>query len=66
MIFWLNSFLVGGVEIGDIFAFENTGAYCMTEGIALFLSRELPKVLRLQEDGFELARDNLQTYEFNM
>lgn len=38
----------------------------MTEGIALFLSRELPKVLKLQEDGFELARDNLQTYEFNM
>lgn len=30
---------------GDLLAFENTGAYCMTEGIALFLSRDLPKII---------------------
>lgn len=38
----------------------------MTEGIALFLSRSLPKVLRLKENGLEVARDNLETYKFNM
>ena len=32
------------VSIGDTICFENTGAYCMTEGISLFLSREIPAV----------------------
>ncbi len=32
------------VEIGDYFVFKNVGAYSVTEGIALFLSRELPAV----------------------
>lgn len=32
------------IEIGDIICFENTGAYCMTEGISLFLSRDIPSV----------------------
>lgn len=34
--------------IGDIIAFENTGAYCAAEGIALFLSRDLPAVMLLK------------------
>lgn len=38
----------------------------MTEGIALFLSRELPKVVRIKEEGLELARDSLATYKFNI
>ena len=33
---------LGGLEIGDVLVFEQAGAYCMTEGIALFLSRDLP------------------------
>lgn len=32
------------IEIGDVICFENTGAYCMTEGISLFLSRDIPSV----------------------
>lgn len=32
------------LEIGDVLRFENTGAYSPTEGISLFLSRELPAV----------------------
>lgn len=40
-----------GLRIGDCIAFENTGAYCMTEGISLFLSRDLPGVSLLLEDG---------------
>ncbi len=34
---------------GDLLVFENAGAYCMTEGIALFLSRDLPKIILLDE-----------------
>lgn len=30
-------------------AFENVGAYCASEGIALFLSRELPAIILLRD-----------------
>lgn len=33
------------VRVGDVLVFENTGAYSVTEGMALFLSRDLPQVL---------------------
>jgi len=39
------------VEIGDIICFENTGAYCMTEGISLFLSRDIPPIYIKRENG---------------
>ena len=39
------------LRLGDALIFENAGAYCMTEGISLFLSRDLPKILLRQEDG---------------
>ena len=42
---------VADLTVGDLFAFENTGAYCMTEGISLFLSRDLPGVSLLMEDS---------------
>ena len=55
-----------GLEIGDVLAFENTGAYCMTEGISLFLSRELPRVCLVGADGqTRLVRDALPTYPLN-
>ena len=38
------------VEIGDYFVFKNVGAYSVTEGIALFLSRELPAVCTYSKD----------------
>ena len=38
-------------EIGDVLVFGRTGAYSVTEGIALFLSRELPAVVLIREDG---------------
>ena len=40
-----------GLSVGDALVFENAGAYSMTEGIALFLSRELPQILLRLEDG---------------
>lgn len=46
--------------------FEQAGAYCMTEGIALFLSRDLPGVVLCTPDGRAvLARDHLATHPLN-
>ncbi len=55
------------IEIGDVLCFENTGAYCMTEGISLLLSRELPSVYILRENG-ELyrVRSTFETRQINM
>ncbi len=62
----VKQFPVGNLQIGDVFIFKNTGAYCMTEGISLFLSRELPQVIKIKEDeSLELVRDNLPTYLLN-
>ena len=57
---------VPGLKCGDVFAFENTGAYCMTEGISLFLSRALPRVVLLLPDGAPLlVREALATDRLN-
>lgn len=54
------------LEIGDILIFKNTGAYCSTEGISLFLSRDLPSVIEIKEDGsMELLRGAKPTYKLN-
>ena len=42
---------VHDLKIGDVFIFHNTGAYSMTEGISLFLSRDLPAVIWLKGNG---------------
>lgn len=57
---------VADLNIGDVFAFERAGAYSMTEGASLFLSRDLPGVVFLHEDGhFEAVRDHLPTWTIN-
>lgn len=54
------------VEVGDIICFENTGAYCMTEGISLFLSRDIPAVYIKGDDGsLVCVRDPYETYLLN-
>ncbi len=54
------------LKIGDLLVFENTGAYCMTEGISLFLTRDLPEVLLLQEGGkLQVVRERFQTEALN-
>ena len=54
-------------EIGDTLRFDNTGAYCVTEGIALFLSRDLPAVYLVNPDGcITCARETTETYPQNM
>ena len=53
-------------ELGDVFVFEKAGAYCVTEGIALFLSRDLPAVASwCQERGVELLRPHMEAEAFN-
>lgn len=54
------------LKIGDTIIFENTGAYCMTEGISLFLSRALPQVLIIKEENeITCARAPVSTYKLN-
>lgn len=49
-------------EICDILVFERVGAYSVTEGIYLFLSRPLPKIyFWTQADGLRLVRDGIHT-----
>ena len=68
----MNDILVKGlplpeVGIGDTLCFFNTGAYCVTEGIALFLSRDLPAVYLVNPDGcITCARETTETYPQNM
>lgn len=52
--------------MGDVLALRNLGAYSVTEGIHLFLSRTMPRVLLVEEDGsVTLARDWVQTSVLN-
>ncbi len=52
---------------GSLVAFDRAGAYCMTEGISLFLSRDLPAVVVIDERGQpRAARDRTPTYVLNM
>lgn len=54
------------LAIGDILVFEYTGAYSVTEGMALFLSREIPEVSVYScEFGLKKVRDTLYTDVFN-
>jgi len=57
------------LEMGDILAFENIGAYSVTEGIYLFLSRTMPRIYFIYtEDGnrkYELTRDFIDSWQFN-
>lgn len=53
-------------QVGDILEFKNAGAYCMCEGISLFLSRDLPKVYLFSEkDKLLLMRDTFETNVLN-
>jgi len=54
-----------GVKEGDILAFHRAGAYGVTEGKALFLSRELPRVVLAKGGDSFLLRDFIPTDPFN-
>lgn len=51
---------------GDCIVFETCGAYSVTEGMALFLSRELPQIMFYEkENGFTVVRELIETNIFN-
>ena len=53
-------------RVGDYLVFHNIGAYSVTEGIYLFLSRRMPKIyLYSEKEGARLLRDGLDTWIFN-
>ena len=54
------------LEIGDILVFCRTGAYSVTEGMAVFLSREMPVVsVYSEKEGLTIIRDMLYSDVFN-
>lgn len=54
------------LDTGSILAFEQVGAYSMTEGISLFLSRDLPAVVTVDATGHAyLDRAAIPTHPFN-
>ena len=54
------------LRMGDVLAFENIGAYSITEGIYLFLSRTMPRVVLRNADGCTLARDFVEAWQLNV
>ena len=66
-----NDILVQNIKIDDLrvgstIIFENTGAYAVTEGMALFLSHVLPSVVLYDPvGGFTQVRARRETYVWN-
>lgn len=54
-----------GLATGDLLAFGRAGAYCPTEGMSLFLSRDLPAVALVGGEGAVLVRGHLRTDPLN-
>jgi len=55
------------VEAGDYIVFHKAGAYCMTEGSTLFLSRDIPAIFNICGGVLEIIREKnsinwLQTF----
>ena len=62
----MRSLPLAGAAVGDELVFEKAGAYAVTEGIYLFLSRDLPRVYVRTEDGsLVLRRDAVSTDKIN-
>lgn len=62
----LKSIELNSLQLGDYIVFKNTGAYSITEGISLFLTRELPAVIIYDREGkYHLVRKHLKTSTMN-
>lgn len=54
-------------QVGDVICFENTGAYSMYEGMALFLTRDLPALYLIKDDQTIIRlRQTFETLKLNM
>lgn len=54
-----------GLAVGDELAFCNCGAYSVTEGIYLFLSRDMPRIYLVEGGKTRLVRDTVRTDVWN-
>lgn len=55
------------LNMGDVLCFSRCGAYSVTEGMALFLSREFPQVqFYSKEKGYKVVRPLMNTYTINL
>lgn len=66
----VNDVLVRSVQLdsfqrGDVLAFKNAGAYSVTEGVHLFLSRTMPRILLCDGEDVRLARDFTESWPIN-
>lgn len=53
-------------ELGDMLVFKRVGAYSVTEGMYLFLSRDLPQIIFYEKGkGCNIVRARRGTYEIN-
>ena len=58
--------LFDSLEIGDTLVFCRTGAYSAMEGMAVFLSREMPLIsLYSEKEGLSVLRTIIHTDIFN-
>ena len=53
------------LRVGDVIAFGRCGAYSVTEGVAVFLSRDMPRVALYRDGAFTLVRDRFATDVLN-
>lgn len=53
---FLNDNIIDDIREGDYIVFRNAGGYCVTEGMALFLSRDIPAIFLEQDGIIELKR----------
>ncbi len=53
------------LRVGDLLAFDNIGAYSVTEGIYLFLSRTMPLVALRDARGVRVVREHMETWNSN-
>ena len=53
------------LNIGDVLVFCNIGAYSITEGLNLFLSRNMPVVLIRRDGIITKVRDVFETWKLN-
>ena len=57
---------INELQIGDTFIFKNVGAYSSTEGISLFLSRDLPKIVICDKNKeLKVVRETTKTSTIN-
>ena len=61
----VRSITLSGLAQQDVLAFHNIGAYSVTEGPALFLSRNMPRIILSSERGARLVRDTLHSSAIN-